>query len=111
MEQLEVVYKGLANLKMNFKAVPGRLYLTSTNFVHKPNEYFDEELILPFEKIAKIRGVKTKIFGRELIPNIIEIRMFDGTVYQFVINKQKKWLAAIHHLFTDLKQAEKIEMK
>ncbi|WP_088809258.1 MULTISPECIES: GRAM domain-containing protein [Listeria] len=109
MEQLDVVYKGLANLKMNFKAVPGKLYLTPTKLVHQPNEYFDEELVISFDDVAKIRGVKTKIFGKEVIPNIIEIQLKNGDTYQFVVNKQKKWLEAITKLFSENGQAGKLD--
>ncbi len=55
-EELEVIHKGLANAKNGFKAVPGKLYLTATYIVHKPNDYFDEEINIPLNRVAKNSG-------------------------------------------------------
>ncbi|EAE7926012.1 hypothetical protein ABE964_000715 [Listeria monocytogenes] len=107
-EELEVIHKGLANAKNGFKAVPGKLYLTATNIVHKPNDYFDEEINIPLNRVAKIRGVRTKILGKELLSNILEIDMISGVKYQFVVNKQKKWLEAVSEVLESRGEAEKL---
>lgn len=107
-EELEVIHKGLANAKNGFKAVPGKLYLTKTYIVHKPNDYFDEEINIPLDSVRKIRGVRTKILGKALVPNILEIDMISGEKYQFVVNKQKKWLEAVAKVLESRGESQKL---
>ncbi|MBC1242829.1 hypothetical protein HB800_02605 [Listeria welshimeri] len=107
-EELEVIHKGLANAKNGFKAVPGKLYLTATYIVHKPNDYFDKEINIPLNRVAKIRGVHTKILGKEMLSNILEVDMISGVKYQFVVNKQKKWLEAVANVLESRGESEKL---
>ncbi|EUJ21605.1 hypothetical protein ACRW9N_10255 [Listeria aquatica] len=95
MAEREVLYKGLANVKTESKAAPGKLYLTSDSIIHQPNEAFDDKIEIKLEEIARFSGKKTKFFGLAVLANLIEIELNDGTVYQFVVNRQKKWLGAI----------------
>lgn len=107
-EELEVIHKGLANAKNGFKAVPGKLYLTKTYIVHKPNDYFDEEINIPLDRVRQIRGRRTKILGKELLSNLLEIEMISGIKYQFVVNKQKKWLEAVANVLESRGEIEKL---
>lgn len=106
-EELEVIHKGLANAKNGFKAVPGKLYLTATYIVHKPNDYFDEEINIPLNRVAKF-GVSAPKLGKELLSNILEIDMISGVKYQFVVNKQKKWLEAVSEVLESRGESEKL---
>lgn len=98
MAEREVLYKGLANVKTESRAAPGKLYLTSESIIHQPNEAFDDKIEIKLEEIARVSGKKTKFFGLEILANLIEVELNDGTVYQFVVNRQKKWLGAISKL-------------
>lgn len=107
-ESLDVVYKGLANLKNGFKPVRGKLYVTQDYLIHKPNDYFSEDVMIPFEDVARIEGVMTKILGRDMLSNLLEVETKEGHTFQFVINKQKKWLAALERVLTERGEAVKL---
>ncbi|MBC6309571.1 hypothetical protein HCJ66_08375 [Listeria sp. FSL L7-1582] len=107
-ESLDVVYKGLANLKNGFKPVPGKLYVTQEYLIHKPNDYFAEDVMIPFEDVTRIEGVMTKILGRDMLSNLLEVETKEGHIFQFVINKQKKWLAVLEEVLTEREEAEKL---
>ncbi|MBA3924758.1 GRAM domain-containing protein [Listeria rustica] len=107
-ESLDVVYKGLANLKNGFKPVPGKLYVTQEYLIHKPNDYFAEDVMIPFEDVRRIEGVMTKILGRDMLSNLLEVETNEGHIFQFVINKQKKWLAALEEVLAERGEAEKL---
>lgn len=67
-EELEVIHKGLANAKNGFKAVPGKLYLTATYIVHKPNDYFDEEINIRLIEWQKFGVSAPKSLGKNYSP-------------------------------------------
>ncbi|WP_099223683.1 hypothetical protein [Listeria costaricensis] len=107
-EKLDVLYKGRANVKDGFKAYPGVLFLTHDLLIHKPSDYFDPEINLHWQDIAQISGVKTKILGKEMLSNLLKVEMKNGTTYQFVVNKQKKWLEAIEDLLEQRNEKGKL---
>ncbi|EUJ26679.1 GRAM domain-containing protein [Listeria cornellensis] len=107
-ESLDVVYKGLANLKNGFKPVPGKLYVTKDYLIHKPNDYFAEDIMIPFEDVMRIEGVMTKILGRDMLSNLLEVETKEGHKFQFVINKQKKWLMALEQILMERGEVEKL---
>ncbi|EUJ23776.1 hypothetical protein HB852_06310 [Listeria grandensis] len=107
-ETVDVVYKGLANLKNGFKPVPGKLFITEEYLIHKPNDYFVEEVTIPFTDVVRIEGVMTKILGRDMLSNLLEIETKEGHKFQFVVNKQKKWLEAMEQVLTKRGERSKL---
>ncbi|AQY50595.1 hypothetical protein PWEIH_08826 [Listeria weihenstephanensis FSL R9-0317] len=107
-ETLDVIYKGLANLKNGFKPVPGRLFITKEYLIHKPNDYFAEEVTIPFADITRVEGVMTKILGRDMLSNILEIETKEGHTFQFIVNRQKKWLEIMAQVLADRGEMEKL---
>ncbi|EUJ48088.1 hypothetical protein [Paenilisteria rocourtiae] len=107
-ESLDVVYKGLANLKNGFKPIPGKLYVTKEYLIHKPNDYFADDVMILFEDVARIEGMMTKILGRDMLANLLEVETKKGERIQFVINKQKKWLVALEQVLIERGEAEKL---
>ncbi|MBC2367344.1 hypothetical protein HBP99_01810 [Listeria booriae] len=110
-ETVDVIYKGLANLKNGFKPVPGKLFITATYLIHKPNDYFTEDLTIPFDGIVRIEGAMTKVLGRDMLSNLLNVETKDGKQYQFIINKQKKWLAALEQVLATRGETEKLVKK
>lgn len=110
-ETVDVIYKGLANLKNGFKPVPGKLFITETYLIHKPNDYFAEDLTIPFHDIARIEGAMTKVLGRNMLSNLLDVETKSGKKYQFIINKQKKWLAAIEKVLATRGEIDKLVKK
>ncbi|MBN8251376.1 GRAM domain-containing protein [Priestia flexa] len=89
MSEESYIRTGLANLMKGMEGVGGKLYLTSTELIHKSHAINVQRgtVTLDLADIETVERVRNKLLGVPLLKNGLKITTNDGEELRYVVNK------------------------
>lgn len=93
----KVLRNGNGNLWKGSRPIPGKLFLTNQKLHHTPNltAMHRKERDVMLENIRTVEVGTTMAYGFIPLPNELKVTLQDGEALRYIVNRRKKWKAAI----------------